>query len=173
MLNITLKSLGIERVNDELTVRANSKNFNQKKHSLLQAMIAINDLFYLARPAVASFFLEDVLAWLDQREISYVPRLKFTGKSGYDHYFDFAIPRTKENPERIAKAINTPNKSNAESFIFSWIDTRENRPENSKALAILNDENGKAMTEVEEALTSYDVHPIFWSARDESISYFR
>ena len=32
--------------------------------SLLQAMLAVNDMFYLAVPMVASLFYEDVVAWL-------------------------------------------------------------------------------------------------------------
>ena len=45
-------------------------------------MLAINDLFYLAVPVVASLFYEDVVAWLDLHEIRYTPKVKFTGKSG-------------------------------------------------------------------------------------------
>ena len=36
-----------------------------ESYNLLQAMLAINDLFYLAVPLVASLFYEDVVSWLD------------------------------------------------------------------------------------------------------------
>ncbi|WP_418888699.1 DUF1829 domain-containing protein, partial [Methanothrix soehngenii] len=36
--------------------------------------------------------------------------MKFTGKSGYDHLFDFVIPKSKKRPERILQAINRPSR---------------------------------------------------------------
>ena len=75
-----------------MEVRASKDNFPMHKHNLVQAMLAVNDLFYLASPIVSSLFLEDVIAWLDENEIRYTPSVKFTGKSGYDNLFDFVIP---------------------------------------------------------------------------------
>ncbi len=36
--------------------------------------LAVNDMFYLAVPMVASLFYEDVVAWLDVHEVRYTPR---------------------------------------------------------------------------------------------------
>ena len=49
----------------ELQVTATSQNFARQKHNLLQAMLAVNDLFYLAQSFTSSLFYEDVVAWLD------------------------------------------------------------------------------------------------------------
>ena len=54
-------------------------------HSLIQAMISINDMFVMAQPRVASFFWEDVRDYLDQHDVRYNPRVKISGRSGYDH----------------------------------------------------------------------------------------
>jgi len=62
------------------------------KAQLGAAILAVNDLFYLAVPVVASLFLEDVTAWLELHEVRYTPNVKFTGKSGYDHTFDLWFP---------------------------------------------------------------------------------
>ena len=43
--------------------------------------LAVNDLFYLAVPVVASLFLEDVTAWLELHDIRFTPNVKFTGRS--------------------------------------------------------------------------------------------
>ena len=51
-------------------------------------MLAVNDLFYLAKPIVESLFFEDVVAWLDANEIRYTPKVKFTGISAFDRLFD-------------------------------------------------------------------------------------
>jgi hypothetical protein len=45
-------------------------------------MLAVNDLFYLAKPIVESLFYEDVVQWLDANDIRYTPSVKFTGISG-------------------------------------------------------------------------------------------
>jgi hypothetical protein len=129
-------------------------------------MLAVNDMFYLAAPTVSSLFLEDVTAWLDSNEIRYVPSVKFTGKSQYDHIFDFAVPKSKRQPERLIRAINRPSRETAEVLAFAWVDTREARPPDSQAYAILNDSEQPVSAAIASALGSYEVHAIPWSKRE-------
>ena len=65
LLKITLNGFGVQKAGNTLSVRASLDNFSQKKHNLIQAMLAINDLFYLAEPVIASIFIEDVTSWLE------------------------------------------------------------------------------------------------------------
>jgi hypothetical protein len=130
-------------------------------------MLAINDLFFLAEPMVRSLFYEDVVSWMEMHEIRYTPRIKFTGKSGYDHLFDFVIPKSRQLPERILQTINRPNRDYAQSLAFSWIDTKEVRPSDSRAYALLNDSDHLIPTGVIDALRSYDVTPVLWTKREE------
>ena len=169
LLTITLNGFGVKLEGDSLTVHASNDNFSLKKHNLVQSMLAINDLFYLAAPMVASLFLEDVTLWLDANDIRYTPKIKFTGKSGYDHLFDFVIPASRKQPERILKAINRPSRDMAEAAAFSWIDTKEVRPPNSRAYAFLNDAEHIASSSVIDALRNYDVRPVLWSARQDIV----
>jgi hypothetical protein len=136
-----------------------------RKHNLVQAMLAVNDLFYLASPTVSGLFLDDVVAWLDENEIRYTPNVKFTGKSGYDNLFDFVIPKSKRQPERILQAINRPSRDEAGATAFAWIDTKEVRAPDSRACALLNDSERTVSPSVMDALQSYDVWPIPWSKR--------
>jgi hypothetical protein len=55
----------------------------------------------------------------------------------------------------------------AEVAAFSWIDTKEVRPVDSKAYALLNDSERPISASVMDALRSYDVQPIPWSKRDD------
>ncbi|RJQ50224.1 MAG: DUF1829 domain-containing protein [Nitrospiraceae bacterium] len=167
LLNLTLNGFGVKIINDELIVHASPDTFALRKHNLVQAMLAINDLFYLAVPMVASLFLEDVTSWLDLSEIRYTPKVKFTGKSGYDHLFDFVIPASKKQPERILQTINRPSRDTAQAVAFSWIDTKEVRPANSRAYAFLNDSESAPTASVLDALKNYDVSPVLWSRREE------
>ena len=167
LLNMTLAGFGVLLVDGRLEVHASPENFALRKHNLLQAMLAVNDLFFLAIPMVASLFYEDIVAWLDANDIRYTPNVKFTGKSGYDHLFDFVIPKSRKQPERILHTITRPSKDTAEAAAFKWIDTRDVRPTDSRAYALLNDQEQRVPQGVVDALASYDIRPVVWSAREQ------
>lgn len=166
LLRMTLNGFGVRLEDKALQVHASPENFALRKHNLLQAILAVNDMFYLAQPTVASLFYEDVVAWLDLHEIRYTPKVKFTGKTGYDHLFDFVIPKSRRQPERIIQTINRPNRDTAQSVVLAWIDTKEVRPPDSRAYALLNDGEQPVPQGVVDALRNYEVKPIAWSQRD-------
>jgi hypothetical protein len=170
LLQMTLNGFGVKLVEGALEVRASKDDFPLRKHNLVQAMLAVNDLFYLASPMVSSLFYEDVVAWLDENDIRYTPKVKFTGKSGYDHLFDFVIPKSKKLPERILQAISRPSRDEAMITAFAWFDTRDVRPPNSRAYAILNDSEREVPPIVVDALQSYDVRAIPWSKREDVVA---
>ena len=167
LLKTTLRGYGVELSADALTVRATSDTFAQKKHDLVQAILAINDMFYVASPVVNSLFLEDVSDWLRDADVRSLPKVRFTGKSGYDYTFDFAIPASRKAPERIVEAINHPTRDLIKRVAFAWIDTREARSPGSRAYAFINDREGPPPVDALAALRNYDVRPVLWSHRDE------
>ncbi len=169
LLRMTLNGFGV-RLNDQaIEVKATPENFPLRKHNLIQAMLAVNDLFYLAKPVVESLFYEDVVAWLDANDIRYTPNVKFTGISGYDQHFDFAIPKSRKQPERILQAINRPTRETALLFINAWTDTRQVRSADSKAYAVLNDELPISGSVI-DALKNYDIRPVPWTQRIEVVT---
>jgi hypothetical protein len=70
-------------------------------------------------------------------------------------------------PERIIKLINRPEKTTADSLVMSWLDTKDERPEGSRAYAFVNDNDKNVPAEVSDALSSYEIKPILWSKRAE------
>lgn len=104
----------------------------------------------------------------DQRNPLHAER-QVTGTSGYDHRFDFVIPKSRKQSERIIRAINRPNRNAAESFIHAWSDTRQVRAPESKAYAVLNDEES-IPGDVVDALQNYQIRPVLWSARAEVVA---
>lgn len=168
MLNLTLAGFGVRLDAGALVVKASRTDFALRKHNLVQAMLSVGDLFYLSAPSVASLFYEDVVAWLDDSNIRYTPNVKFSGKSGYDHRFDFVIPKSKEQPERVLRAVNRPRRETAHMVAFSWIDTKDVRSPDSRAYAILNDTEKPIAANVLGAVRSYGVHPVPWSEREKS-----
>lgn len=166
LLKMTLNGFGVRQQGTALTTHTSADNFALRKHNLIQAMLAVNDMFYLAAPMVASLFYEDVVTWLDLHDIRYTPKVKFTGKTGYDHLFDFVIPKSRRQPERIIQTINRPNRDTAQAAILSWVDTKEVRPPDSRAYALLNDTEHHVPDAVFDALRNYGVRPALWSQRE-------
>lgn len=167
LLRMTLNGFGVKLEGDALQVSASPDDFAMKKHNLVQAMLAINDMFYMAEPHVASLFYEDVVSWLDAHDIRYTRDAKFTGDSGYDHKYDFVIPPSTRMPERLLTAINSPSRDSAERVAFAWLDTRGVRPADARAYALLNDAEKAVPGAVTDALLAYDVVPVPWSERAE------
>jgi hypothetical protein len=167
LLKGALVGFGVNLEDNQLIIRASADNFALKKHNLIQAMVAVNDLFYLTSTNVTSLFLEEVTEWMDLAHVRCVSKVKFTGKSGYDHMFDFVIPKSDLRPERLIEVVNNPKKDAAELVLFKWIDTRETRPANSQLFAILNNKNGSNLQYVMDAFRSYDLMPILWTEREK------
>ena len=170
ILDSILNTFGAHLQGDEIIVRAKIENFPQKKHDLLQAMLAINDMFVMAQSIVANVFREDVEKFLSIHDIRFTPAVKFTGKSGFNQSFDFVIPTSQKRPERIIKVVNHPDRQSISFLIFSWTDTKEVRPIESITCSFLNDTESKINPDLESALLQYGIKPILWSRRDEYIT---
>ena len=172
ILNVILNSYGITlNENKELIVKTTRKEFTRGKHSLIQAILSIDDLFFLADPYIKSIFMEDVKDWLKENKVRFTPQINFPGKTGYVHRFDFIIPGFDEVPERILKAINKPNdKNNIESLIMAWLDIKELRDEidyqKSSLLAVLNDNEEPVKNSSLKALQAYSIVPLKWKERN-------
>jgi hypothetical protein len=166
LLKMTLNGFGVQAHGKALEVHATPDNFALRKHNLVQAILAVNDMFCLATPMVANLFYEDVAAWLDLHDVRYTPKVKFTGKSGYDHLFDFVIPKSRQQPERILRTINHPSRDTAQVVAFAWIDTKDVRSPESRAYALLNDSEQTLSQTVIDALLNYEVRAVPWSQRE-------
>lgn len=169
VLEAMLRGFGVRVEGKQLVVEASQKNLGQRIHSLIQAMLAVNDMFVMAQPRVASFFWEDVKTFFDDHDIRYNPRVKLTGHTGFDHAIDFLIPHSKTRPERIVQAINAPDRNTISSYLFSLSDTRGARGQQSEAYAFLNNQERSIGGDVLEALEAYEVKPVFWSQRDQYV----
>jgi len=169
VLESVLRGFGVRVEEKQLVIEASERTLGQRMHSLVQAMLAVNDMFFMAQPAVAASFWEDVREFLDAHDIRYSPRVKVTGKSGYDHAIDFLIPKSRSRPERLIQAINAPNKNTIGTYLFALTDTREARGQEAEAYAFLNDRDRKVGGEVIEALEAYEVKPALWSHREHYV----
>ncbi|MBI4669490.1 MAG: DUF1829 domain-containing protein [Elusimicrobia bacterium] len=170
VLDAVLNGFGVRTDGRQILVEASQRNLGQRLHALVQAMLAVNDMFVMAQPRVAGFFWEDVKAFLDQHQIRYSPRVKISGRSGFDHAIDFLIPKSPTRPERFIQAINAPNKNTIGTYLFALGDTRNARGNGSEAYAFLNDHEREVGGDVIEALEAYQVKPALWSKRKDHLN---
>lgn len=161
-----LNQYGVKLDGDELISKAPAKNFAQKKHLFIQAMLRIDDMFEMTKSKVASLFLDDIQNFFTEKEIYYSDNVQFTGTSGFSHNYDFLLQRSRSKPERLCQAVNNPNKSSMGNILFAWNDTRPARKNDSQLIVILNDKNNIAKG-IEEAFLNYDAKVIRWSERNK------
>ena len=169
ILRTILNGLGVQEDSGRLVIEASERTLGQRTHSLLQAMISVNDMFVMAQPRVASIFWEDVQSFFELSDVRFSPRVKLAGRSGFDHAIDFLIPASRAQPERIVQAINSPSRNTIGSYLFTLSDTRGARSDASRAYAFLNDGDRSVPGDVVEALAAYDVVAAPWSRRGEFV----
>jgi hypothetical protein len=56
VLQAALGGFGVQPQDNQLLIEASPRNVGQRLHSLIQAMLTINDMFVMAQPRVATFF---------------------------------------------------------------------------------------------------------------------
>lgn len=64
-----LMQYGVSEHRGELVAKAPRKDFAQKKHLFIQAMLRVDDMFALSKPKVASLFLDDVQDFFSEKGI--------------------------------------------------------------------------------------------------------
>ena len=173
ILKTILNGFGVKfNGNDELYVEATVHNVGQKKHYLLQAILAVNDMFNLAKETVYSLFKEDVELYFKSNEIYFSKDIKLSGKSGFDHNIDFLITASKTKPERLIKTINSPRKDSILSAIMAFSDIAPTREAKAKNFVLYNDTEKDVPTDVISALDNYGILHIPWSQKEACIKEF-
>ena len=160
---------GISSKGDEIITEATEKDFPQKKHNLISAIVEVNDLYTLAKHTIATIFKEDVQQYLDEQEIVYTPQFISKGSTGLEFTFDFQIAYKQK--EIVIKSFNNINKLNLPNFLFSWEDIKTAREKvtqkNVIGLAIINNEEKEIKHEYLDALTSKGADYILWTDRNK------
>jgi hypothetical protein len=169
-LTAILNGFGVRQEGDELQVHATPQDFPQKKHSLVQAILAVNDMFVMGEEHVLSLFKEDVARFLETNRIPVFLDFKLSGRSGFDHKFDFGLPKTERRPQRVMQAINNLTKDQALTFAFAVADVRAVRHEPLQAFTFLNDVEHPPNEDNLAAVKAYEIEPLLWSRRQEVLA---
>ncbi|MDI9348456.1 MAG: DUF1828 domain-containing protein [Candidatus Symbiobacter sp.] len=173
ILCTTLNGFGVKDEKGVLQVQAVKSNFALKKHSLIQAILAVNDMFFLASSNVTSLFFEEVEDWLNENSIAFIKTATFIGKSGFNQMFDYVIPKPKGQPEIIMRIFNNPTRQYAQNLIMAYQDIENTRPKKQTAIAVINDNEKSVPPKVEMALRNYNIHLTLWSRHQDDINLLR
>jgi hypothetical protein len=126
-------------------------------------------MFVMGEEHVLSLFKEDVAKFLEANAVPVFPDFKLSGRSGFDHKFDFGLPKTPRKPQRVLQAINNLTKEQALSFAFAVADVKAIRAEPLQAFTFLNDVEHPPNEENLGAIRAYEVVPLLWSHRQEAL----
>ena len=166
----TVRGFGVSLDKDDaLCVHCTSQDFGQKKHALVQAMLSVDDLFYIVESGkLTPILTTEVSDWLTSKRIRNAPEVSIPGRSGLMFKMDFLIPASDKAPERILKVYNSLSTNNAKMAMLAKVETESARPVLSKYFAVTNDSR-EPNPEVASALNSYDISILPWHRRDDFI----
>ena len=167
ILDTTLNGFGVATDGESIFVEtAGTGDLPKKKHALIQAILAVNDMYMMSQENTYSFFKEDVSAFFNSKQIAFVQDIGIVGKTGYTHNIDFVIPKKSDRPERLIKTINKATKSQILQVVFAFSDISLVRPVKSEQIVMYNDDYGTIPSDAQKALNQYHVKCIPWSKRN-------
>ncbi len=163
-----INNYGVRREKDEILITSNGADFARKKHALISAIMSISDMDMLSHENITSVFAEDVMAFADEKGITYTPMFIVRGKSGLDFNFDFQI--AGRSTELVIKTFNTLRQNTISSYLFCLNDVKDNREQVTgkkfKSLTVINDIGVKPSSKLIDALKTYDTNILLWSEKD-------
>lgn len=169
MISQFAASLGATINGESIVLEATEYDIARKQHMMIQSILKISDMFLTTSSRVKGLFFEEVDSFFEEYDIRNTPSIMMMGHSGLSHRFDFVIPASKKEPERIITTLNTPSKQNVQAAIFAWNDVMKNRSAHSKGYVVLNDNRSTPSQEIIAAITHYDLVPLLWKRRIEYI----
>lgn len=131
-----LNDFGVTNNQGTLIIKTSLDRFPVAKTRLLQAIMRINDIYYLNKNNVTESFNEIISKFFKSRNILFTPSFEIPNFSGASSHFDFSIPN-KSDKERVVKTVSRPNDVNAAKiFNFDVRATKDTR--SSKFILLVN-----------------------------------
>ncbi|MBQ4513639.1 MAG: DUF1828 domain-containing protein [Anaerolineaceae bacterium] len=165
-----IKNFGLNLNGEKITVTAKESQFAQKKHSMVQAMLAIDELYETEPRAEKDFFSDDVKTYFDNNNIYYSDGVSFEGKSGSTATYDLLFQRNRNHPERLCNIVSRMTESSRNMMIFNWLDIAPVRKHDSMLIIILNDSIQEVQQRDIDALESYNITPALFSESEKLLA---
>lgn len=156
---------------NELYVNADPNTFAQKKHALIQCMIAVNDLYVTSNSRAVPLFINDLEDYFNKSKIIYSKNVSIIGKTGFNNKFDFIVPKIKNKKETLIKAINSPDKNKIQLALFQCNDTAEMRADEESQFMIVMNDSKRIPPDLVSSCKNYNTIPITWHEKCEMLKY--
>jgi hypothetical protein len=194
MVERLIKSFGVHLRNRELVAEAQFDAAGERMHSLVQAMLLLNDVARLPSlrdvlpeedskalqvisyetPALLSsqtptVFRAGVENFLEEKHIEYTSYPSLEGRSHLTYWVDLMIPESGQAPLRYIKLVPKPSRRVVKPIVGMVLDTREVRPADSKFYVFFNDIGREVDDDILEPLKIYDVQSVRWTEREEYV----
>jgi len=155
LLERILLSYGVklDETDNSIYIRSDLKNLAKKKHILVQCILAISDLYILAKESIQNFFFDDVYDKFKEKNILVTTKITINGKSGYPNNIDILLP-TKLG-EILIKTISNPRKDRITSILFSYNDIKQTGRDVKEGLIVYDDRQFELKKEDEIAVKTY------------------
>lgn len=169
ILEQTLLNYGVklEESDKSIYIKTDLQNLPKRKHSLVQCILAISDLYVLARESVQNFFFDDVIAKFRENKVSASPKVTINGKSGYPNNIDILIPTAVG--DILIKTISNPKKDRITSTLFAYNDIRATGRDVKDGVIIYDDREYEIKKDDELAVKNYQTKFVGYSKIDEYI----
>jgi hypothetical protein len=165
-----IRNFGLNLNGNKITVTAQESQFAQKKHAMVQAMLAIDELYETEPKAGKDFFAEDVKTYFDNHNIYYSDGVSFEGKSGSTATYDLLFQRNRNHPERLCNIVSRMTESSRNMMIFNWLDISPVRKPDSMLIVILNDISQEFRQSDINALENYNITPARFSESEKLLA---
>lgn len=175
-LDSILNGYGVELDGGRLIARTDRSGFANRKHGFIQAMQAIDGLFYTSKAGTRSLFMEDVSDWLRESGVHHTSNIMLQGRI-YSHHVDFIMSETRiDQKKRVLQIMDNPTKDRLANLLLM----KEDLGSSIEMYVMINDDRrapehgaGSGRTPqadiVFAAAESLDMNPVLWSDRDGSI----
>lgn len=141
IFNSVISSFGIEVDKKSLTLKVitSVSRFPIAKNRLLQAIMRINDIYYLSKSNATSSFNDVVTDFLEEHNILFTSNIEIPSLNGISAHFDFLIPHNhtkNDRSERLIRTATRPNDIN-QAKVFNFDVSKATR--NGEFIYLLND----------------------------------
>ena len=169
-INQIIRNFSLSLNGEQITVTTKESQFPQKKHAMVQAMLAIDELYETEPRTGKDFFAEDVKTYFDDHHIYYADGVSFEGKSGSTATYDLLFQRNQYHPERLCNIVSRMTESSRNMMIFNWLDIAPVRKNDSMLIVILNDIVKEVQQKDIDALESYNITPARFSEPEKLLT---
>lgn len=172
--NDTLLSFGVQYApTGELTIKIPSlSKYAQAELQLIQCITQVGDMLATSRDRTKDLFLEDVVNFLINSDISVNTNVKDTGQSGNNINFEILIGRTKTTSAKALKLVNNPTGNAYKEPIFSITYVRSFNDE-IKFYLFANDLERNISPSFQSAAEGYNIMLLPWSQKASWIGQLR